>query len=100
MLDAARKAVGFSAGRARADLDKDEMLALALTRLLEIIGEAAKNTTPATKARAPSVPWRSMERMRDLLIHGYYVVNLDVVWDTVTVDLPPLVSELAALERS
>ncbi|MGH7553051.1 MAG: HepT-like ribonuclease domain-containing protein [Longimicrobiales bacterium] len=53
MLDAARKAVGFTSGRSRADLDRDEQLALAVVRLLEIVGEAAKRVTEQTRRTEP-----------------------------------------------
>jgi uncharacterized protein with HEPN domain len=57
MLDAATEAVGFTAGRCRADLDRDRMLALALVRELEILGEAAARLSPAFVAQHPALPW-------------------------------------------
>ena len=59
MLDAARQAVAFVVGRERADLDKDLQLTLALTRLIEIIGEAAKRISPETRDGLPQIPWRA-----------------------------------------
>ncbi len=59
MLDYARKAVGFSRGRSRGDLDKDEILTLALLRLLEVIGEAARHVPSEFRAHAPAIPWRA-----------------------------------------
>ena len=97
MLDAARKAVAFSQGRSRKDLDTDSMLSLSLVRLLEVIGEAAKALSPELCAANPRLPWKQISGMRDRLIHGYFDVNLDVVWETVTHDLPPLVSTLERL---
>ncbi len=97
MLDAARKAVAFTQGRGRADLDTDEMLALALVRLLEIIGEAAKYVPQDIKDAGPTVPWSQIARTRDRLIHGYFNVNLQIVWDIVTDELPPLVKALEAI---
>jgi uncharacterized protein with HEPN domain len=60
MLDAARKAVQFAAGRSRKDLDTDELLLLALVRLLEILGEAGKHVSDATRHQLPLVPWRQI----------------------------------------
>jgi uncharacterized protein with HEPN domain len=60
MQDATRQALEFAANRSRADLDTDAMLMLALTRLLEIIGEAAKNVSEPTRALAPGIPWRQI----------------------------------------
>lgn len=82
MRDAARQALEFTAGRRRADLDSDAMLMLALTRLLEIIGEAAKNVSEPTRALAPGIPWQQVAATRNRIIHGYFDINLDTVWDT------------------
>lgn len=62
MLAAARRAVSLIEGRTRADLDSDDVLALALTRLLEILGEAARGVSAETKARYPHIPWSQMGR--------------------------------------
>jgi uncharacterized protein with HEPN domain len=97
ILDAAREALAFTQRRSRQDLDRDRMLSLALVRLLEIIGEAARGVSQELRAAQPQVPWVKMAGMRDRLIHGYFDVNLDVVWATVQVDLPPLVEALGKL---
>lgn len=95
MVDAARQALEFADGRRREDLDADRMLSFALVRCVEIIGEAAANLSEAARTEAPQVPWRDVVGMRNRLIHGYFDVDLDLVWDTIAVDLPAL---LAALE--
>jgi uncharacterized protein with HEPN domain len=97
MLDAARKAQAMIVGRDREDLNDDEQLSLALQRLVEIIGEAAKQVTAETQARGASIPWQAIAGMRDRLIHAYWDVNLDILWDTVTDDLPPLIDGLESL---
>jgi len=94
MLDHAREAVAMCAGRRREDLDSDRMLELALTRLVEIVGEAAGRTPEPFRAEHPSVPWREAIGMRNRLIHGYDAVDLDVLWNTVRVDFPPLIEAL------
>jgi uncharacterized protein with HEPN domain len=94
MLDAARKAVEFARTRERADLDKDEQLALAVVRLLEILGEAGKSVSDECRQEYPEIPWRQIAGTRDRLIHGYFDVDLDVVWKIVSADLPPLVTQL------
>jgi len=94
MLDAAREAVGFSESRSREDLDRDRMLCLSLVHLLEIIGEAARGVSAEFRAAHAEIPWRSIAGMRDRLVHGYFDVNLDVVWQTVRQDLPPLIEQL------
>ncbi|MBI2854755.1 MAG: DUF86 domain-containing protein [Chloroflexi bacterium] len=94
IVDASTRALQLVSGRKRSALDQDDVLGLALVRLLEIVGEAAWGVTEAMRSRYPEVPWRKMSSMRNRLIHGYFDVNLDVVWDTVTKDLPPLVTQL------
>lgn len=94
MLDATRKALHFCVGKQRADLDTDEMLALALVRLIEVVGEAASKVEPATQARYPSIPWPLIISARNRLIHGYDDVDLDIVWQILTQDLPALAGQL------
>lgn len=57
-------------------------------RNLEIVGEAAKRVSPDLRKRAPGVPWREMAGMRDKLVHDYFGVDLDLVWDVVAAELP------------
>ncbi len=97
MLDAARKASTFVRARTRATLDTNEQLALALVRLLEVIGEAAKGVSESARMQYSQIPWKSIAGTRDRLIHGYFDVDLQIVWDIVTGDLPPLI---AALEHA
>jgi len=94
ILDAAREAVRFVQGRLRTDLDTDRQLNLSLVRLLEVIGEAARGISTEFRQAHPEVVWNKMIGMRDRLIHGYFDINLDVVWQTVTEDLPPLIAQL------
>jgi uncharacterized protein with HEPN domain len=97
MADAAKKVIAFSEGRARADLDGDEMYALAIVRLLEIVGEAAKGVSESTRGRYGDIPWSQIADTRDRLIHGYFNVDYDIVWAIITKDLPPLVRKLDAI---
>lgn len=94
MRDAVSQALEFTRTRTRADLDADAMLMLAVTRLLEIIGEAAKGVSQPTRALTAAVPWREIAGTRDRIAHGYYDINLDVVWEILSVDLPALLPEI------
>jgi uncharacterized protein with HEPN domain len=94
MLEAAKKAMAYTSDQERAVLDVDEMRALAVVRLLQIVGEAAKAVTHSTRAQFPEVPWRQIAGTRDRLIHGYDAVDLDVVWAIVTGDLPLLIERI------
>jgi uncharacterized protein with HEPN domain len=96
MLDAAKQAIQFTRGKSNADLYRDAQLALALTRLVEIIGEAAKNVSAETRAKLPQIPWRAIAGTRDRLVHAYFDVDLERLWQIVAVDLPPLVEALGA----
>lgn len=70
----------------------DERTEFAVVRALEIIGEAANRIAQDVRGGHPTVPWRARAGMRDKLIHDYVSVNVDVVWKTVTDDVPPLVT--------
>ncbi|MBA3282959.1 MAG: DUF86 domain-containing protein [Acidimicrobiia bacterium] len=98
LVDAAETAIRFTAPRTRADLDSDEMLTLALTKLVEIVGEAAKQVTDETRQALPDVPWSAAARMRDRLVHHYFDIDLDVLWSTIQVDLPALLAVIPSPE--
>jgi len=83
-----------SAGLSFDDFAGDETLRRAFVRSLEIIGEAAKKVPEEFRVAHPSVEWRAMAGMRDRLIHGYFELDLDIVWRTVKSDLPPLLTAL------
>jgi uncharacterized protein with HEPN domain len=97
MYDHAREAVQMAEGKTRADLDENRMLALALTHLLEIVGEAANRVPKEEGAKYPGIPWPQIIGLRNRLIHGYDAVDLDILWQIVTQDLPPLIATLAKL---
>jgi uncharacterized protein with HEPN domain len=98
MAEAAQHALGFVQGRQRADLDTDTMLRFALTRAVEIIGEAASKVSVAGRAAAPTIEWPVIVGMRNRLAHAYFDVNADILWNTVTIALPALLRQLRAIE--
>jgi uncharacterized protein with HEPN domain len=97
MLDHAKESVTLVRGKEKSDLQKNRLLELAATRLVEIVGEAASKISPENQAKYPSIPWSQIIGMRNRLIHGYDAVDLDVLWDTIEVDLPPLIAELGKI---
>jgi uncharacterized protein with HEPN domain len=97
MLDHAQEAVDLAQGKSRADLDRDRLLELALVRLLEIIGEAANRVPREGRARYPEIPWHQIVSLRNRLIHGYDAVDLDILWQIIEHDLPPLIAALETL---
>jgi uncharacterized protein with HEPN domain len=94
MLDHAREASALVKGKCRIDLDTDRVLELALVRLLEVIGEAANRVSPEMKSKYPGIPWFQIIGLRHRLIHGYDAVDLDILWEILSKDLPPLITEL------
>lgn len=94
MLDATRGALSLVAGKTRQNLNADLMLTLACIRLLEVIGEAASQVSAEFRARYPDVPWNQMIGMRNRLIHAYFDINLDVLWETLANSLPSLLPTL------
>jgi uncharacterized protein with HEPN domain len=96
IIEACEQAAEFTGGRTRDDLELDRILQLALVKLVEIVGEAAKGVTDETRARYPDVPWSLAARTRDRLSHHYFEIDLDRLWITVTESLPALLVQLPA----
>jgi uncharacterized protein with HEPN domain len=94
MVDAAKEALFFIKGRKRSDLDTNRMLVLSLVKSIEIMGEAASKVTKESRDSHPEVPWLNIIGMRNRLIHVYFDIDLDRVWDTITDDLPPVIATL------
>lgn len=94
MLDASQKLAEFTRNCERKDFDKDEKLALAVVRLLEIVGEAAKNISDKCRRKYPAIPWRQIAGIRDRLIHGYFDIDFDIIWKIISEDIEPLITHL------
>lgn len=99
MLEYADKAERFLRGVTIEELQGDEQKALAVVRALEIIGEAAKHIPPSLRNRHPDVPWRGIAGLRDKVAHGYFGVDLQVVWKTVREEIPLLREAVARMLR-
>lgn len=91
MMEAAEQALEFAQGRTRADLDSNVMFRRAVVHCLQEIGEAATHVTPPGRLAVPALPWQKIVGTRHRLVHVYFAVNLDLVWETLAGDLPPLV---------
>ena len=96
ILQAAKLALSYVAGKNKEQFSKDTQCQDAVIRRLEIIGEAARRIPEATKATLPQLPWTVMVGLRNVLIHEYDDVDLAIVWNTVADDLPKLVVALAS----
>lgn len=94
MLEYAREAIGLMRDKQRANLDTDRTLGLATLRCLEIVGEAASHIPESLRQQHPQIPWQQIIGTRNRLVHGYDFVDYDIIWSTITEDLPPLIAEL------
>jgi uncharacterized protein with HEPN domain len=99
MAEAAAKIERYLGAFTRETFGREEMVVDAVVRELEILGEAARNVSPAFRAAHPELPFAEMVGMRNRLIHAYFGVDLDVVWHTCQSDLHELRNALDALLR-
>ena len=97
MLESAQEAVGFTQGREKKDLLDNRQLLLAVVKAIEIVGEAARSIPVSTRDQHPQIPWPAIIGMRHRLVHVYFEIDVDVVWQTVTEDLPPLITQLESV---
>lgn len=68
-------------------------------RLTEIIGEAAANVSPEKQNQYPQIEWRKIIGMRNRIVHAYFDIDMEIVWETINQDIPVLVSQLEAVFR-
>lgn len=81
------------------DFYNNELIQDAVIRNIEIIGEAAKKISKDLKSQYQEIPWKEMSSMRDKLIHDYFGVDVDVVWQTVKEDIPYLKSLIEGIDK-
>ncbi len=94
MLDAAGEAQTFLGEATFDEFRENRQLAHAIMRTLEIVGEAASQTTRQFRSRHPEIEWRVVVGMRNRLIHAYFDINHRMVWETVRDDIPLLIQRL------
>lgn len=97
MFDLARTAQRLVQGKCWNDYDSDEVLQLALTHVLQTIGESARHISASFQQAHPEIPWLVIVGMRHKIVHDYLDVDYDVVWQTVIEDVPELIRLLEAL---
>jgi uncharacterized protein with HEPN domain len=83
ILEAIRKIREFTSGTSLASLSKDAKTLDAVIRNLEVIGEAVKRLPEEVKSQRPDVEWKKIAGLRDILIHEYFGINVEVVWDVI-----------------
>jgi uncharacterized protein with HEPN domain len=97
ILEALRRAQAYSAGQHYEQFLEDTKTQDAVIRTLEIVGEATKRLSPSPREAHPEIPWKNMAGMRDKLIHDYFGINIDIVWEIVRDELPSLASQVTAV---
>ena len=90
VIDAMNKSIEFVKDMEYEDFIHDDKTIFAVIRAIEVVGEAVKNIPEDVKKGYSEIPWREMAGMRDKLIHGYFGVDLRMVWKTVKEEIPPL----------
>ncbi|MFO0827104.1 MAG: DUF86 domain-containing protein [Phycisphaerales bacterium] len=94
IVEAGRRAIAYVSDMSLTEFRSDQRTIDAVVRTIEIMGEAAKNVPETIRTQLPNVPWRAICGMRDLLIHAYHGVDIDLVWDTATNQTPRVVAEI------
>lgn len=91
--------VAFTAGMSFAEFERDPKTVKAVLYNLAVIGEVASQLLPEVELLYPEIPWVDIRGIRNLIIHEYFRVNLNIVWETIRTDLPPLVHQLEDINR-
>ena len=95
--DAIDKIQGYTKGVSEHSFQTNTLVQDAVIRQIEIIGEATKRISEATRTGASDIPWQDIAGMRDKLIHDYFGVDIEKVWLTVQVDIPVLKTKISKL---
>ncbi len=90
ILEACQKVQNYTAGMSYIAFVQDEKTIDAVIRNLEVIGEAIKRVPEEIKSRYPDLEWKKIEGLRNILIHEYFGVNIEIIWDVVQNKLHPL----------
>jgi uncharacterized protein with HEPN domain len=94
MLKCCNNILTFVEGKRKTHLSRDIMLDSAVRHQLEILGEAANAISQKTQKELPSIPWKQIIGLRNRLIHEYFDIDHDIIWQTIKEGLPPLVIEI------
>ncbi|MDA8077691.1 MAG: DUF86 domain-containing protein [Nitrospiraceae bacterium] len=97
IMDAICRIEEYTKGLQAGDFMANKLVQAGVVRELEIIGEATKRLSPALRDKHPQVPWKKITGMRDKLIHDYFGVDLQAVWDTLEQDIPVLKEKIAEI---
>ena len=99
IADSCRQILQYTDGMAPLQFRADRKTVDAVVRNLEVIGEAVKYLPASVRDRRPDIDWRKIAGLRDILIHAYFGVDLDIVWDVVANKIPPLLEAVTDLQQ-
>ena len=97
--EAIERIVGYLSGIEYEQFLKDAKTQDAIVRNMEVIGEASKNISDELKKQRPQSPWKKLAGIRDRLIHHYFGVNFDIIWNIMKKELPDLIGEIDKLSK-
>ena len=100
MIEACESVQRFIQGRRRLDFESDQMLLFAVVRAIEVLGEAPARSLRIHAPHAPEIPWPEITNMRNRLIHGYFDIDVDIVWNTASIELPALLTDLRRIAHA
>jgi uncharacterized protein with HEPN domain len=100
ILACLEKILRIVSGRSLADFSQDDLLADAVIRNLEVIGEAVKHLPTRIRRRHREIGWKKIAGLRDILIHEYFAIDYDILWDVVTREVPELRGQILAVIES
>ena len=99
ILDSINAIEDFSKGISREEITSNRLKQSAIVREIEIIGEAVKNIPDYFRNQYPDIPWRDIAGMRDVIIHGYFKVDLETIWKVIDEDLPELKEKISKIKE-
>lgn len=97
MLIASRKIARFAEGLTQDGLASNEMAASAIMREFQVVGEAARMVSEEGRASYSQIPWKAISGLRNRLVHEYFNIDFDILWQTIHDDIPTLIAQLEAL---
>jgi len=97
ILDSSQKVIKFSNNKTVDDLKSDDMLYYAILKCVEIIGEASTKITPETRSQYDDIPWKDIIAMRNRLVHGYFSVDYQILWNVVVKKIPELITSISKI---